>query len=71
VSVWFVKWFESVSLVNVSSLDICDGNAKIIHAILTQVSLLILAVDCVVNDSVLSLRTVDALPHTEDFERSQ
>jgi hypothetical protein len=36
----------------VSGLDICDGNAKIIHAILTQVILLILAVDCVVNDSV-------------------
>jgi hypothetical protein len=57
----------------VSGLDICDGpgNAKIIHAILTQVSLLILVVDCVVNDSVLSLHTVDAVPHTEDFERSQ
>jgi hypothetical protein len=50
-----VKWFGSISLVDVSGLDICDGNAKIIHAILTQVSLLILAVDFVlkaVNDSV-------------------
>jgi hypothetical protein len=52
----------------VSGLDICDGNAKIIHAILTQVSLLKLAVDCVITASVLSLHTVDAVPHTEDFE---